>query len=76
MIIRLDDLPDCASCQDPTKRVTGRAIDLDGPGVCNPIYDCRNKDCRRSLNARLSYLIRREFANERRNNHEKRERTD
>lgn len=31
MIIQLDDLPDCASCPDLTKRVKGRAIDLDGP---------------------------------------------
>ena len=76
MIIRLDDLPDCASCPDPTKRVKGRAIDLDGPGVCSPIYDCRNKACRRVLNAKLGYLIRREIAKERSNRHEKRERTD
>ena len=76
MIIRLDDLPDCASCPDQTKRVKGRAIDLDGPGVCSPIYDCRNKACRRVLNAKLGYLIRREIAKERSNRHEKRERTD
>lgn len=37
MIIQLDDLPDCASCPDLTKRVKGRAIDLDGPGVCSPM---------------------------------------
>lgn len=76
MIIQLDDLPDCGSCPEPTKRISGRATDLEGPGVRSPVYSCGNKACKRGVAARISYLIRRELYDERRNGHEKRKRTD
>lgn len=64
-IINLDVglLPDCAACQEATKRVLARTMDVDGPGVPGAIYDCSNMPCKSRKNAIGAYILRKEIAN-------------
>lgn len=41
---------DCAACDNPTKRVSGRVFDAEFPGSVTPLYSCDNKFCRRIQN--------------------------
>lgn len=50
---------DCKSCKEPTKRVSGRTFDIDGPGVPGVIYDCDNRPCKSRNNAIASFVMRR-----------------
>ena len=40
-----DDFPECETCNEPTKRVTGKSFDLDGPGQVGTTYWCKNRAC-------------------------------
>lgn len=57
-IITLGELPNCETCQDVSKRVIGKTIDLEGPGKVGMVYDCDNQECKRKNNAHMSYIIR------------------
>lgn len=61
-IIYLEDLPDCETCHDPTKRRDGVIFDCPGPGEITPTYTCENKLCQRKRNAVGSFILRREMA--------------
>lgn len=61
-IIYLDDLPDCESCNDPTKRRDGVIFDCPGPKEITPTYTCENKLCQQKCNAVASFILRREIA--------------
>lgn len=39
-MIDITRYPVCEACDDPTKRVSGRLIDADGPGVITTLYTC------------------------------------
>ena len=64
-IINLDVglLPDCAACQEATKRVAARTMDVEGPGVPGVIYTCDNWPCKAKRNAVGAYILRKEIAN-------------
>lgn len=62
-IIQLGDLPDCEKCTEPSKRICGRTIDLEGPGKAGVVYDCDNLPCKRKCNVHVSYLIREVISN-------------
>lgn len=64
-IITLDAglLPDCAACQEATKRVMARTMDVEGPGVPGVIYTCDNRPCKAKRNAVGAYILRKEIAN-------------
>lgn len=57
-IIQLGDLPDCEKCTDPSKRIVGKTIDLEGPGKVGAFYDCDNLPCKRKYNTHASYILR------------------
>lgn len=57
-IIYLYELPDCETCNDPTKRRDGAIFDCPGPGQITPTYTCDNEPCKRKCNAVVSYLFR------------------
>lgn len=61
-IIDLDDLefPECEKCRDPSKRILGRTMDLDGPGMPGVLYQCDNKKCRGKRYAIGNFLFTRE----------------
>ena len=63
-IITLDAglLPDCAACQEATKRVMARTMDVEGPGVPGVIYTCDNRPCKAKRNAVGAYILRKEMA--------------
>ena len=63
-IITLDAglLPDCAACQEATKRVIARTMDVDGPGVPGVIYTCDNRHCKAKRNTVGDYILRKEIA--------------
>jgi len=60
MIIDLTDFdtPDCKICTDPTKRVSSRTFDVEGPGRVGVIYTCENKTCRTIRQAKNLFLLR------------------
>lgn len=64
-IISLDTdlLPDCAACQEATKRVLARTMDVEGPGVPGVIYGCDNRPCKARRNAVGAYILRKEITN-------------
>ena len=62
-IIEMDEIADCDSCKEVSKRVIARTIDLDGPGKVGKLYDCDNKYCKKKRGISLSYIIRKEIAN-------------
>lgn len=55
-------LPDCAACQEATKRVMARTMDVEGPGVPGVIYTCDNRPCKAKKNAVGAYILRKEIA--------------
>lgn len=57
-VIPIDQPPDCDSCKDPTKRIAGKTIDLEGPGKVGLLYDCDNIVCKRKCNAIGSVIVR------------------
>ena len=57
-IISLEDLPDCESCQDPSKKRDGIIFDCPGPGEITTTYTCDNKSCKRRWNAIGSFILR------------------
>ena len=59
-IITLGEFADCDTCQDVSKRVSGKTFDVEGPGKVGVIYDCDNKKCKRKNNIHVSYIIRKE----------------
>lgn len=61
-VIHIDDLPDCETCYDPTKRRDGVIFDFPGPGEITPTYTCENKSCQRKWNAVGLFILRREMA--------------
>lgn len=65
-MIFLDQFPDCESCKEPTKKVTGRTIDFGGPGKFGKLYSCDNNTCKKKRDAVAGYHIRKEH-----NNHDK-----
>lgn len=40
-----DDFPECETCNEPSKRETGKTFDLDGPGKIGTMYHCENRAC-------------------------------
>lgn len=50
--------PDCASCEEPTKRVSAKTFDVEGPGRVGVIYDCDNRQCKSIKNAKGVFLMR------------------
>lgn len=61
-VILLDELPDCETCYDPTKREGGVIFDCPGPGEVAQTYTCDNQSCKRKWNAAASFILRREMA--------------
>ena len=57
-MIVLGAVKDCDDCKEPTKKRVGKAFDIAGPGVCSPVWDCNNKQCKRKQNVHASYLFR------------------
>lgn len=57
-IIYLDDLPDCETCNDPTKRRDGVIFNCPGPGEITPTYTCQNELCKRKWNAVGLFILR------------------
>lgn len=57
-IISLEDLPDCETCNDPTRRIDGTIFDCPGLEKIAPTYTCENILCRSKLNAVCSYILR------------------
>jgi len=51
------ELPDCESCRDPSKRILGRTMDLEGTGVPGVLYRCDNRKCRSRYNAIGNFLF-------------------
>ena len=43
--------PDCACCEEKSKRVTGKTFDTEGPGKVGVIYDCENEHCKKRKQA-------------------------
>ena len=60
-IVPLGEIPDCETCQDISKRVIGKTIDLEGPGKVGAVYDCDNRECKKKINSHISYIIRKEL---------------
>lgn len=60
-VIPMDELPDCDSCHDPSKRIIARTIDLDGPGKFGFLYDCGNTVCRRKRLAVGALILRQDI---------------
>lgn len=60
-MIFIDEFPDCEACEDTSKRVTARTIDLDGPGKVGHLYSCDNKACAKKKWAVLGYHLRKEM---------------
>ena len=61
-VINLTDVdfllsPDCRTCQEPTKRVTGKTFDLEGPGMVGVMYGCDNYRCKECKDRKCSYLL-------------------
>ena len=52
------DLPDCKACTDPTKRVLGRTMDMEGPGIPGALYVCKNRRCRDRQDEIVKYITR------------------
>ena len=61
-LIYIDDLPDCETCNDPTKRRDGVIFDCPGPGEITPTYSCENEACKRKWNATALFIVRREMS--------------
>lgn len=61
-VIPTDQLPDCDSCKDPTKRIAGKAIDLEGPGKTSFLYGCDNTVCRKRCWSVLGVILRQELS--------------
>jgi hypothetical protein len=57
-MITLGDIKDCGTCEDPTKKRVGTSFDCGGPGSIEPVYDCKNRACKRKNNIQMSYLYR------------------
>lgn len=51
-------LPDCKSCTDPTKRISGYTMDVEGPGMPGVCYSCKNRQCRNKWNEIAKYIMR------------------
>ena len=51
------------ACQEATKRVMARTMDVEGPGVPGVIYTCDNRPCKAKRNAVGAYILRKEIAN-------------
>ena len=49
--------PDCRTCQEPTKRATGKTFDLEGPGMVGVMYGCDNYRCKECKDRKCSYLL-------------------
>lgn len=49
--------PDCRTCQEPTKRVTGKTFDLEGHGMVGVMYGCDNYRCKECKDRKCSYLL-------------------
>ena len=62
-VICLDEslLPDCDACEGPSKYVTARTMDLEGPGIPGVIYGCGNRPCKRRKDTAGAYLLRKEI---------------
>ena len=61
-MIFIDEFPDCEACEEPSKRVVARTIDLEGPGKVGHHYGCDNKVCSKKKWAVLGYCLRREMS--------------
>lgn len=59
-MIFIDEFPDCEACNELSKRVIARTIDLDGPGKVGFLYSCDNKICRKKKEAVFGYYVRKE----------------
>lgn len=57
-VIHIDDLPDCETCNDPTKRRDGVIFDCPSPGEITPTYTCQNELCKRKWNAVGLFILR------------------
>ena len=60
-MIFIDELPDCEACEEISKRLIARTIDLDGPGKVGRLYSCDNKVCAKKKWAAFGYLLRKEM---------------
>ena len=52
------DTPDCETCTDQTKYISGKMFDAGGPGEVTVTYGCKNQQCRKIRDAKGLYLIR------------------
>ena len=52
------DTPNCETCSDPTKYISGKMFDAGGPGKITVTYGCKNQQCRKVRDAKDLYLIR------------------
>lgn len=57
------DLPYCKTCTDPTKRVLGSTMDIEGPGIPGVIYSCENRKCSARRYEIAKYIMRVEKSN-------------
>ena len=49
--------PSCEHCEEPTKRITGRTFDVEGPGMIGKAYACDNRRCKRLKDLKGAYLL-------------------
>ena len=61
-IIYIEDLPDCESCFEPTKKRDGVIFDCPGPGQVTATYTCENAECKKKYDAVARFILRREMA--------------
>ncbi|MCH4239500.1 MAG: hypothetical protein LKF71_04445 [Oscillospiraceae bacterium] len=52
------DTPDCETCSDPTKYISGKMFDAGGAGEVTVTYGCQNQQCRKIRKAKDLYLMR------------------
>ena len=61
-MLELGSIPDCESCQEPTKIQNGVIFDLPEPGAKTAIYTCKNRGCRERYNTGAAIMLSQERA--------------
>lgn len=60
-VINTEELPDCDSCNEPTKKKSGVIYDCP-PGEFTITYTCENEECKRRCDMIGLFILRREIA--------------
>lgn len=60
-VINTEELPDCDSCNEPTKKKSGVIYDCP-PGEFTITYTCENEECKRRCDIIGLFILRREIA--------------